>query len=57
MRVKFTLSIGFIGADQEKVVDLPELDEMDNDDKEAYLEEYWEDWAWEHIDGGFEVVD
>lgn len=47
MKVKFTLSIGYPGADHAEVVDC----EDDATDRE--LEEAWLEWTYNYIDGGW----
>lgn len=56
MRVEFTLSIGYPGAKQVDIFNLPECDEMEEKEREIYLEQYWQEWAWEYIDGGWKEL-
>ncbi len=48
MKVLFTLSTGFVGAEHKETIEF----EDDITDKE--LEEEWNSWIWNHIDGGYE---
>jgi len=51
MKVKFTLGIGFSGARQVEVVELP--DDYTEDDIYAELDE----WKYQYIDAGFQVLE
>ena len=60
MKFRFTLSIGFVGARREEIVDIDddELAECETDqDRENLIDEYWNDWSRGHIDGGAEPVE
>ena len=46
MIVKFTLSIGYYNAKREEVF------EVDDDMSDEELDQQWQEWAWEKIDGG-----
>ncbi len=48
MKVTFTLSIGYANAQRKEVFEY----EDDVSDKE--LEQNWQAWVWNYIDGGFE---
>ena len=55
MRYKVSLNIGFSGATQEEVIDIPdeELAECSTDEEREELEQgYYNDWANNYIDGG-----
>lgn len=49
--VKFTLSMGFVGADREDIFP------YDDDATDENYESDWQTWAWEQISGGWDVVD
>jgi hypothetical protein len=54
MKYKVTLSIGFVNGRKEKIIDVDdtELKECETEEeKEKLLDDYWQQWAWEHIDG------
>lgn len=51
MRVKFSLGIGFVGATREEIF------ECEDDMTEEELNEQWEEWAWNYISGGVNVLD
>lgn len=57
MKVKFTLGIGFVGAEHEEVQDFPECDDMNITERQKYLDGCWLDWAWNYIDGGWNTLD
>jgi hypothetical protein len=44
----FKLKIGLVGCEQKTTV------EFEDDVTEEELEEYWKEWIWNHIDGGWE---
>lgn len=50
-RVKFTLSIGYPGADHEEIV------EFDDDTTDEQIEEAYEDWRNNYLDGSWWEVD
>ena len=54
-KVTFTLSIGFAGAEHKETLTLKELgvEALENDALEKALNEAWQTWMWNHIDGGF----
>ncbi len=58
-KIKVTLSIGFVGAEHESILDI------DDDEwaacetamqRKDLMQEYWQDWANNYIDGGCELV-
>src|SRR5699024_1758107 len=58
--VTFTLSIGFIGAEREDVMQLDELYDPDDYETEEELDELlsevWKDWIGNYIDGSWKLV-
>jgi hypothetical protein len=52
MIVKATLSIGFIAADREDEIEIPdeELDGLDANAQEQVINKYLRDWAWNYIE-------
>ena len=55
VKVKFTLGIGFAGATHEEKIEFEFEDAANQDEIEKELEEAWQDWAWNYIDGGWEI--
>lgn len=51
MKVQFTLSIGYPGADHEEVVD------CDDEATDTELQEAWQEWTYNYIDGGYERME
>lgn len=49
MKVKFVLHTGYVGCNHEEIIDL------DDDLTEDQIEELWEDWVWDQINGCWEV--
>jgi uncharacterized protein (DUF4213/DUF364 family) len=57
--VRMTLGIGFANACQEEIIDVDDQEwaDCENDkQRDDLLDSYWKDWAWNYIDGGFEVL-
>jgi hypothetical protein len=55
MKYRVSLSIGFVGAKHEDIIDVDddELAACDTDNaRDDLLEQYWQDWANNYIDGG-----
>lgn len=50
-KYRFTLSIGFVGAQREEIVDI------DDDATEEEVTAEWTEWAWNYIDGGPHKID
>ena len=57
-QVKLTLGIGFAGANHEDTIEIPdeELEGLNEDEKNAVLDDYWKDWSANDIDGGVEIL-
>ena len=57
--LKLRLAIGFVNGNHEDYVEIPDedLEGMSEEEKESYFEEIWQEWIWNYIDGGWEVVD
>lgn len=55
---KFTLGIGFAGAQHEDEceIDDDELEDLSESQREDLIQEYWQDWANNHIDGGWDEI-
>jgi len=56
LKIKFTLSTGFVGAEHEETVELEFKDDMTEEEIEEILEKHWEDWIWNYIDGGWKIL-
>lgn len=59
-KVKVTLSIGFITANREEIIDIDDDEYMaceTGDEKEQLMEEYWQDWANNYIEGNINLID
>lgn len=58
-KIIVTLSIGFPGATRTDIIDVPD-DEYNKcetaKEKEELLDTYYQDWANDYIDGGFEII-
>jgi hypothetical protein len=50
-RVEFTLNIGFSGAECIEVM------EYDDDVTQEEIDQDWQEWIWNHIDGGPRVME
>jgi hypothetical protein len=53
-KVRFSLSIGLVGSDQDETLTLEELgyDPEVDTDIDKFLENQWQEWSNEYIDGG-----
>lgn len=61
---KFTVSIGFVGAEHEDTFTVEDMgytesewNELSEDERENILEETWKDFSSNYIDGYWEIVD
>ncbi|MEH6978336.1 MULTISPECIES: DUF7167 family protein [Bacillus] len=54
-KVRFTLSIGYVGAKHDETFTLNELGYYPETDKdvEDFLEQKWKEWSANYIDGGW----
>ncbi|TMS00145.1 DUF7167 family protein [Nonomuraea basaltis] len=61
IQLKVDLSIGLANAKQEDVIDSGILkadwDAMTAEKRDEAAREVWEEWAWEYIEGGWDVVE
>lgn len=58
-KLRVSLSIGFVGAKHEDVIDVDdeELEECSSEDeRNELLNSYWQDWANNYIEGVCELV-
>ncbi|OEU71742.1 MAG: hypothetical protein BA863_06605 [Desulfovibrio sp. S3730MH75] len=59
-KIKVTLDIGFPTAMHEDIIEIDETEwsECETEgQREALAGEYWQDWANNHIDGHWEIVE
>jgi hypothetical protein len=56
---KVTLGIGFANARHEDVIEIPqeELDGKTEEERGKLMDEWWQDWANDYIDGGISAVE
>jgi hypothetical protein len=58
VKFKLTLSIGYRNAKHEDIVEIDDDELPDNPtQREKYLNDYWQEWAWSFIDGGISPVE
>ncbi|MEF2965056.1 hypothetical protein V3851_04365 [Paenibacillus sp. M1] len=57
-KFKFTLGIGFVSG-HETTIEIPdeELEGLSKEERDKVIEEYWNEWANDKIDGGWEEVE
>ena len=59
-KIRVTLSIGYVGAKHEDILDIPDeewyncVSDVDRDD---LMLSYWIDWSNNYIDGGFTLIE
>lgn len=58
MKIKFTLSCGTLHK-KEDVIEYDDdiLNDMDLEATQKWLDKEWQEWAWQYIDGGVEIVE
>lgn len=62
VKIKVSMSVGYaIGTDYDEVIDTEisraEWDAMTSEEREKFCEETYEEWVWQQIDGGWDVVE
>ena len=60
MEVKVTLSIGYAGACHEDIIEIDDADYnacLNEDQRQELLNELWNEWAWNYIDGGATIIE
>jgi hypothetical protein len=55
IKVTFNLSIGFLNAERTGDFEFEVEDNATDEEINNTLEEYWQDWIWNYIDGGWEI--
>lgn len=58
MKVRMTLNIGLSGCKREEVIEIQdeELEGLSGEDRQSVIDDYWNQWAWDRIDGGAEEL-
>jgi hypothetical protein len=56
IKVEFSLNIGYANADRHEIVDIEVGDDVTDEDLEELLNEEWQMWSTNYIDGGFKVL-
>ncbi|GIP55939.1 DUF7167 family protein [Paenibacillus vini] len=59
-KFKFTISTGYVGSKREEIVEIPdeEFEGLNEIEREALIQESWEDWLWNgNVDGGWEEIE
>ena len=51
MKVKFSVSTGFVGSEKKVIVEVP------NNWTDEQIQEYYNEWMWESIYAGWKKVD
>ena len=59
MKVKAWLDIGYVGTERIEMFDFTadELEGMSEDEVNAYIEEEVREWAFQHIEWGFTIIE
>jgi hypothetical protein len=59
MKIKASLSIGFVGAKHQVIINIDDedLEGLDQDEKNKVIEEKVNEWAWNHIDLNWEEME
>ena len=60
MKIKVTLSIGYPTAKHEDILDIDDTEWSEcetEEERDDLLNEYWQDWSNNYIDGGWERLD
>jgi hypothetical protein len=60
MKAKVTLSIGFVGATHEDIIEIDDdiYNECKTDKEKAdLLDDYWDEWAGNYINGSIDIVE
>jgi hypothetical protein len=57
-KFKFTLNIGQVGG-REEIEEIPDedLEGLEGEERENVIQEYYDDWRFNYIDGGWEELD
>ena len=59
-KIRVTLGIGFAGANHEDVLEIDDTEWAECEtvmQKEELADEYWQQWANDYIDGGWQLVE
>jgi len=58
LKVRMTLNIGLSGCKREEVIEIQdeELEGLSGEDRQSVIDDYWNQWAWNFVDGGAEEL-
>lgn len=58
-KYRFTLHMGIVGAarEDEYEIDAEDLEGLSEEERNKILNEHWQEWAWNYLDGGWEEVE
>ena len=58
MKVRYYVSLGYVGADKEIVVNIPdkEIENLSRDELDDYLWNRADEWVEEQIESGYEIL-
>lgn len=56
MKFKFSVSTGYVGSRREDIVEIDDtdLEGLSKEERAKVIEEHWQEWAWNYLDGGWE---
>jgi len=57
VKVRFSVATTYVGSKYEEDLELEVDDNLSIDELEAEIDEYYNTWVWEHINGGFEIIE
>lgn len=59
MKILVTLSIGLANAKQQDVLEIPdeEVEGLSEEERQKVIDEHWQAWAWNYIDGGATIIE
>lgn len=58
-KFKFTLSIGYAGADHRETyeIDDEDFEGLSEAERDKVIEEHWQEWSQNYIDGGWDEIE
>jgi hypothetical protein len=59
MKIRVSLSIGYPSAKRETVLEIDDevLEGITEEEQEKIINEYIEEWMWNYIDTGYEIIE
>lgn len=59
MKIKVILGIGVAGCYREDIIEIPdeELEGLNEEERERFINEYLSEWAWRKIDCGWQEIE